>query len=201
VDIPLLKAQGRYHLLRGELFRSALAMGKLKHRLPYEEVQDYRLQLNDLECNHKRMLQIRTRRAQENPNDDYVLMNFAESLWRTGNQEAAVKIATKALKIQDETLQMHLVDEAMIRSRRSLLLAMVGRVEEARAELERTRNLPLCEHCEYCRCKDADIFEAQIEELLGNTQRAKELYLTGKDNWPDEPDFLSGLARMKKKGK
>ena len=96
---------------------------------------------------------------------------------------------------------MHLVDEAMIRSRRSLLLAMVGRVEEAYAELEHTRSLPLCEHCEYCRCKDADIFEAQIEELLGNTQRAKELYLKGKENWPDEPDFLAGLARMKKKGK
>lgn len=200
-DVDFLKAQGRYHLLRGELFRSALAMGKLKHRLPFEEIQDYRLQLNDLECSHKRMLQIRTRRAQENPNDDYVLMNFAESLWRTGDQKSAVQIAAKALAILDETLKLHLVDEAMYRSRRCLLLAMVGRIDEARAELEHTRNLPLCEHCEYHRCKDADIFEAQIEELLGNTQRAKELYLQGRENWPDEPDFLAGLARMKKKGK
>ena len=51
------------------------------------------------------------------------------------------------------------------------MLAILGNVEEAKAELARTRALPLCDFCEYGSCKDADIYEAQIEEILGNAER------------------------------
>lgn len=197
-DPEQIAALGRHHLLRGEMLRSTMAMAKVKHRLGFERIQDYRLQLQDLECNHAKMLQIRSRRAKENPEDAYTLMHLAETLWRVGRKEEAKATAQKALDLVDQTLEQALTDEAIHRTRRSLLLAILGREQEARETIALTRQLPLCEFCDYGRCKDADIFEAMIEEITGNTARAKELYEAGKKNWPDEPDFQSGIARLKK---
>ena len=38
-----------------------------------------------------------------------------------------------------------------------------------------------------------------IEEIAGNRAKARELYLAGQKNWPDELDFRSGEIRLKKK--
>jgi hypothetical protein len=101
----------------------------------------------------------------------------------------------------DETLTQNQTDEALYRTRRAFALAVLGRVAEAREELAKARALPLCSHCEYNRCKDADVYEASIEEILGNTEDAKKLYTAGKTNWPDELDFISGATRLQKKGR
>ena len=77
----------------------------------------------------------------------------------------------------------------------------MGRAEEAKEELARTRKLPLCDFCEYASCKDADSYEAYIEEILGNADTAKKLYTVGRTNWPDDLDFAAGEARLKKKGR
>ena len=79
------------------------------------------------------------------------------------------------------------------------MLALLGRMEEARAELAKARNCPLFKYCTYGKCKDADIYEAYIEEITGNREKAKALYLAGQKNWPDELDFRSGEIRLKKK--
>jgi hypothetical protein len=81
------------------------------------------------------------------------------------------------------------------------MLAILGRTEEAKEELAKTRAMPLCDFCEYGSCKDADIYEAAIEEILGNTEDAKKLYTAGREKWPDDLDFASGLARLKKRRK
>ena len=126
---------------------------------------------------------------------------LALAYWHMGKQNAAQGAAQKALALLDKTLAQNLTDEPLYRSRRSLMLAVLGRTEEARAELARTRTLPLCHFCEYGSCKDADIYEAQIEEILGNTQNAQKLYTEGKAKWPDDLDFISGQLRLKKKGR
>ena len=59
--------------------------------------------------------------------------------------------------------------------------------------------MPLCEFCEYGQCKDADIYEAAIEDLCGSRDKALELYRAGKRKWPDELDFISGEVRLKRK--
>mgnify|MGYP003292550840 CR=1 FL=1 len=38
-----------------------------------------------------------------------------------------------------------------------------------------------------------------IEEIAGNREKAKELFLSGQKNWPDELDFRTGEIRLKKK--
>ena len=176
-------------------------MGPAKHKLPFEQVQDFRLQLNDLECNHDRQIQIWSRRVKQNSEDDHSMLNLAHAYWHMGKMNAAKGAAQKALALQDSILSQNLTDEALYRSRRCLALAILGRAEEAKEELARTRKLPLCDFCEYGSCKDADIYEAHIEEILGNEENAKKLYAAGRTNWPDDLDFAAGEARLKKKGR
>ena len=195
------KAAATLNLLTGKMFMATLAMGRIKHKVDFEEEQDFRLTLADLECNHKRQIQIWSRRAQQDPESDHALMNLAMAQWWGGDRSGAKESAQKAMEIIDRTLQEHRVDIALFRSRRSILLAILGDVDAARTELAEVRKLPLCQHCSYGSCKDADIFEADIEEIAGDRQKATQLYHAGRKNWPDELDFAAGEARMKKKGK
>lgn len=200
-DPDLMAANGRLHLLQGKMFKATLAMGPAKHKLPFERVQDFRLQLADLECNFERQIQIWGLRANRDPKDSYAMINLAQAYHHAGKLAAAKGAALKALELLDETLSQNMTDEPLHRSRRCLALAILGRDEEARAELAKTRTLPLCDFCEYGRCKDADIYEAAVEEILGNADQAKKLYIAGKSNWPDDLDFAAGEARLRKKGK
>ena len=73
---------------------------------------------------------------------------------------------------------------------------MAGKRAEAEEELARVRELPLCRHCEYCACKDGDIFEAMTEEVCGSRGRALELYRRSGERWPDEMNFHAGVIRL-----
>ena len=44
-------------------------------------------------------------------------------------------------------------------------------------------------------------YEAMIEEVTGNTDKALALFRAGKQNWPDDTDFAAGIARLTKRGK
>ena len=200
-DPELMAATARLHLLQGKMFKAALAMAPAKHKLPYDQVQDFRLQLADLECNHTRRVQLLTQRVNQGVDSDLALINLAQAYWHAGKISAAKGAAQRALTMLDETLTQNQTDEALYRTRRAFALAVLGRVAEAREELAKARALPLCSHCEYNRCKDADVYEASIEEILGNTEDAKKLYTAGKTNWPDELDFISGATRLQKKGR
>lgn len=196
-----IASTARLHLLQGHMFKASVAMAKVKHKLEFEEIQDFRLQLNELECNTTRQIQIWDRRVKSGYDITRSLMSLAQVLWFAGKKGDARTVAQKALEELDEVLKQHLTDEALFRSRRSLVLAILGREEEAREELAHVRTMPLCEFCEYGKCKDADIYEAAIEDICGNRSKALELYRAGRKNWPDELDFMSGEARTKRKMK
>lgn len=191
----------KLYLLTGKLFKATMTMAPMKHKLPYEQVQDFRLLLDDLECQYSRQILTWERRATAEPDDGFAMLNLAQALWRSGRKDAARNAAEKALALLDESLGQNLTDEAMYRSRRCLALAFLGREAEARAELIHSRKLPLCHYCEYGGCKDADIYEAMIEEILGNHDKALALFRAGKDKWPDDTDFAAGIARLTKRGK
>ena len=200
-DPDLMAASGRLHLLQGKLLKAAFAMGPAKHKLPYGQIQDFRLQLAELEQNYSRQAELLSQRVLADPSDDHSLTLLALAYWHMGQQNAAKGAAQRALKLLDDTLTQNLTDEPLYQSRRSLMLAVLGRIEEAKEALAITRALPLCHFCEYGSCKDADIYEAQIEEILGNTEKAQKLYAAGREKWPDDLDFLSGQLRLKKKGR
>ncbi len=200
-DPNRMAASGRLNLLQGKMFKAAVAMGPAKHKLSLDRIQDFRLQLVELEQNHSRQIVLLRQRLYLEPNNDHLLTLLALAYWRAGKKDSAKMIARKALALLDSILSQHLTDEPMYRGRRSLMLAILCRDEEAKEELVKTRGLPLCDFCEYGSCKDADINEAQIEEILGNTENAKQLYTAGKVKWPDDLDFISGQQRLKKKGR
>lgn len=200
-DPDLMAADGKLNLLQGKMLKATLAMAPAKHKLPFEQVQDFRLQLNELEGNCDRQIQILSRRVNQNPANDHALNNLAFVYWQKGMMDAAKGAAQKVLAMLDDLLSQNQVDEALYRTRRCLALAILGRTQEAKEELARSRKLPLCSFCPYESCKDADVYEAYIEEILGNTDTAKKLYTAGKTNWPDDLDFASGENRLKKKGR
>jgi hypothetical protein len=118
-------------------------------------------------------------------------------MWQ-GQREQAHKAATAAYKVLDKLLQSNLKYDAIYVTRLALALAILGRITEARSVLASARALPLCESCSYCSCKDADIYEAYIEELDGNMPRALELLQKGQQKWPDEPEFTAALRRLQR---
>ena len=200
-DPDLLKATGRLHLLRGKMLKATFAFGKVKHHMNRGEELDLRIQLSELEANHKRVLELFRQKLDNSSDQSHILTNMALTYRWNGNMEAARETAARGLQVVDELLSRYQKDEPLYRTRRSALLALLGRIDEARAELELARNRPLCRSCAYGKCKDADIFECYIEEIIGNREKAMELNLAGQKNWPDELDFHAGVTRLKKNKK
>ena len=198
-DPEQIKAMGRLHLLRGKMLKATFAYGKVKRSMTPDEETDLRIQLCELEANYKRVIELWGKRLQDGGDMSHVLTNLALACRWHGDAAGAQKIAAKGLEVVDSLLQRFQVDEPIYRTRRSALLALLGRENEARTELEKARSCPLCKYCTYGKCKDADIYEAYIEEIAGNREKARALYLAGQKNWPDELDFRSGEIRLKKK--
>lgn len=193
------KSTGKLHLYRRKMLKATFAYGKVKHQMDAEEETDLRIQLCDLEANSKRLVQLWKARLDTYHSRYHALMHLSLELNRSGDVERSRKYAAEALPLVEEELKHYRSDELIHRTCRSLILMLLGREEEARAELALSRQRPLCEFCTYGACKDADIFEAFIEELAGNYAKARELHLKGQKRWPDELDFVSGENRLKKK--
>lgn len=187
-------------LYRGNLARANRTLAAQASTMNSGDLDDLRLQMAELKGETQTPIAIWRQRVESINDSTHALMNLAESLWWAGSYEVARKTAEQALNRLEQKLQLHLKNEVLYRGRRALVLAILGREEEARAELARVRQLPLCESCDYCTCKDADIFEAVIEELCGHDQKALELHQRGMDRWPDELDFAAGAARLNRKG-
>ena len=148
----------------------------------------------------KAQMTIWEKRVASRQDKTHELMNMAQVQWWNGHYDKAREYANAAIGQLENLIPCHKKYEALYRSRRVLALAILGRFDEAAAELAAVRRLPLCETCNYCTCKDADIYEANMEEIRGNWTRAMELHRAGADRWPDDMDFVAGVRRMTRKG-
>ena len=200
-DPALMQARAKLYMLTSKPFKAVLAMSRAKRSIPLEDTQSFQLQISELACNFDQQIEIWRRRVKANANSDYAYLGLARALFWSGRKEKAAEAAQKAVELLDIVLDRSLTDEALFRSRRSLALALLGRTDEAKSELAKTRGLPLCEACPYGSCKDADIYEAEIEEVVGNNQKALQLFHAGRAQWPDELDFAVGEARCRRRGK
>ena len=178
--------------------RNAIAAGEKK--LNSGDLENLRLQMAELDGDTEFQVQVWKERLERNTDLTHALMNLAQTYYWAGEIEEARKYAALALEELDNQLKLHLKNAALYRSRRAMALALLGRMEEARIELAAVRAMPLCEGCDYCTCKDADIFEANMEEVCGNWEKALALHSAGMDRWPDDLDFAAGAARMRRKG-
>jgi len=156
--------------------------------------------MGELDGDEAVQMPIWEKRAANRQDKTHERMNMAQVQWWSGHYDKAREYAREALAELEELIPRRKKFEALYRSRRSLILAILGRFEEAAAELEAVRQLPLCESCSYGSCKDADIYEANMEEIRGNWARALELHRAGAERWRDDMDFVSGARRMMRKG-
>ena len=129
-----------------------------------------------------------------------VLGQLAAVKWRRGDLEGAAEYATQALALIDEELLPYTTTRPLYLCKRASALALLGRMEEAQEALAEARALPLCEQCVYCRCKDADFFEAEIDLISGNMQACAEKTAAGLEQWPDEDGFIALANALKRCG-
>ena len=116
--------------------------------------------------------------------------NYAFSLFKAGKLDEAKEAASNALTaLEKEALPNHRY-RALYETKKARALALTGRLEEAKHILEEARKQPLCEHCVYPSCKDADIFETEIAVIEGKYKTALEMCAEFAKKWPDETDFI-----------
>lgn len=186
-------------LFTGKIKEAASALEKASGKLNADDAERLTLLMGELEGDEAVQMPIWEKRAAKRQDKTHELMNMAQVQWWNGHYDKAREYAREALLQLEELIPQKKKFEALYRSRRCLVLAILGRFDEAETELKAVYDLPLCESCNYCSCKDADIFKANIEEIRGNWARALELHRAGAERWPDDMDFVSGARRMMRK--
>ena len=187
-------------LYSGQIDKARAALRSAAGKMNAGDAERLTLLMGELDGDEAAQMSIWEKRLPNRQDTTHELMNMAQVQWWNGHYDKAREYAQLALNQIDELLPRRRKSAALYRSRRSLVLAILGRFDEAVAELAAVRELPLCETCSYCACKDADIFEANIEEIRGNWPRALELHRAGAERWHDDMDFVSGARRMIRKG-
>ena len=187
-------------MLTGEIDRAREALKQGEKKLNKGDYDRLMLQMANLDGDTDYMLPVWQAKAKGREENTHELINIAQILWSAGRIPEAKEWAAQALEKLDEIVLTNKRWEALYRGRRALMLAMVGRLAEAKQELELVRSLPLCDFCAYGKCKDADHFEAFIEEICEHYENACHLHRTAGERWPDEVDFISGQRRMQRKG-
>lgn len=193
-QIKLDQLMGRYDKARAALSKDGITLTK-------EDRWNLQLSMDELDGNIAGQFRDwKVRRDELGKFTEHILMNLAQVCWWSGDYDRARDFAQQALEKEDAQLKLFFPDRILWRGRRGLMLAILGREEEARAELEKVQTIPLCENCEYSACKDAGIYAPNIEEVCGRFERAAELYKAGRERWPDDIDFAAGLLRLKRRG-
>lgn len=186
-------------LFSGKIDEARSDLKKASKKLNASDYERLSLLIGELDGEEDIQMSIWKKRAEKRQDKTHELMNMAQVQWWNGHYDKAREYAQEALNQLEELIPYKKNFEALYRGRRALSLAILGRFEEAVLELEHVRRLPLCENCNYCSCKDADIFEANMEELRGNWSEALRLHSAGAEQWPDDMDFVSGMRRMMRK--
>ena len=120
----------------------------------------------------------------------YQLSKYALALWADGQLDEARKIAEEELKELDERVTEYTSYLPLYLTRRVQALAILGRFDEAQADLNAARALPLCEDCAFARCKDADVFECRLHAMAGYLKEALALCRQLMQTWPGEEELV-----------
>lgn len=142
----------------------------------------------------------RENQKQNGQNTYFTDSDLAYAYLQAGDKAQAHKHATMALEGFRAAEEGNRRNAANYRSQCAGALAILGDFSEARKVLEEARNMPLCDSCDYCACKDADIFEIQLEILAGDYARARELTDAARKIWFDDIDFVVFDTQLKQLG-
>lgn len=201
LDVEASLSEAQMYLLRNNMFRAVVSAGVAKRRMNRSQETDFRIKLAEMESNHRQLIRLWSRKAVKDPDDELAYVNLALAYWHGGDMDGCRAAAQKALRILDRIVKGYSVYRPLCLTRRAIVLGLLGRAEEARQDLALARSLPLCENCPYGSCKDADIYEAILTEISGDREGALEQFCRGRELWPDDLDFVSGIRRLERKGR
>ena len=142
-----------------------------------------------------------TMATQESGIDTHAINRFALALWADGQLESARKVSEQSLKELDRRLEGYSSFKPLYLTRKAQCLALLGRFPEAAEALREARSLPLCENCDYCTCKDADVMECRAVAMLGDFNQALQMIADCEKRWPGEEELphLRNIIRAKMK--
>lgn len=124
---------------------------------------------------------------------------LAMCCFRMNDREKAEKYAREAIEEIDRRLALFEPDRLLFTARKTRLLALLNRMEEAEETVRLCRTLPQCQFCPEHSCKDMELFCMEIEEILGNTETVKKMAEMGMERYPNEEEFVIERQMVKKK--
>ncbi len=130
-----------------------------------------------------------------------VLGLLALAYYHYGDTAKQTEYAELTLEEVNKKLSEARLNHLLYKTRKVRALILAGRKREAFELAEECRTHDLCDHCPYHRCKDLDIIEMELNEISGNMSKALESALAGREDWPDEEEFVIGVNMYKKKVK
>ena len=140
--------------------------------------------------------------AVENNNDlAQIYEHLAFNAFHRNDPEMQHAYAQMAMEENEKDLQKYTLQKTLYTVRKYRMLSLLGKKEEAAELAQKIRKMPLCDHCQYCRCKDLEAFEMEAAEMNGEYEKALELARQGHEDWPDEEDFAVMMSRMERKVK
>lgn len=128
------------------------------------------------------------------------LVEIAEAYLMVDDEENAVKYGQMALEKLEENRKIYspfrtLDDVTLVR-----IYTVLKRFDEAEELLKMARN-NLCEHCSYCGCKDADLFELMLLQRQHRYEEAERLCEQSIEKWKDDADFMSEREIIRKRSR
>ncbi len=129
------------------------------------------------------------------------MLHLMWAQYMAGKKSEAVKLAEEIYTVQQKKMERFSLDKALTYSRGIEVLAILGRVDEARELLAKVRSMPLCQYCAYHSCKDSDIYEVRVLIAEGRFEEAQAMAAECLKKWPDEEDFKELILYLQKRSK
>ena len=123
-------------LFTGKIKEAASALEKASGKLNADDAERLTLLMGELEGDEAAQMPIWEKRAAKRQDKTHELMNMAQVQWWNGHYDKAREYAREALLQLEELIPQKKKFEALYRSRRCLVLAILGRFDEAETELK-----------------------------------------------------------------
>ena len=189
-----------YYLLNEKINEAKKLLKRYGVSLDDDNLFDRKRNILEYEGDYQGIVAMFEERLIKDPKDSLALVNMAGAYKHLNNDEKAKEYAAKALEILEEKVIDNKAYEPLYRTRMITVLGILGRREEALAMVQFVHSIHFCDSCVETSCKDADIFEMELYDLLGEYDKAYEMALKGRKSNPGEFDYIVEMKRLKDRG-
>ncbi len=170
---------------------STLERGQKEHQLAWND-RDFKTEIKVLQ----KLIASEQKEETGDISREYLQLSFA--YFHAGNTLLQKEYAKLALEEIEKRLSENRLNRLLYLARKVRALSLSGSIKEALELMKEGRKHPLCDNCPYHTCKDLDLFEVELYEVSGETEKAIQLAEEYSLLYPDEEEFLIYKNCMKK---